>query len=241
MGWIGHGEVVPEFEQAAFALQTQDEISDVVQTDFGFHIIQLIEKKAEETQSFDSVEDKVALHYQQDKAERLISDKAEELANLAFENPDSLELAAEALGVEIKKIGPVTRVNQREDWILKNQPFMAAAFDPENIEHKKNSELLKLDDEHYAVLRVAEYIPSEEQDNEMSLYNFKLAGLISGKDYSYISLVNSGGEVLTLTLGQYLGEIQLVDLRLTEAIFKKDDGKFMIIDFNNQVRETDDY
>ena len=84
-------------------------------------------------------------------------------------------------------------------------------------------------------------IPSEEKDNEMSLYNFKLAGLISGKDYSYISLVNSGGEVLTLTLGQYLGEIQLVDLRLTEAIFKKDDGKFMIIDFNNQVRQTDDY
>ena len=82
---------------------------------------------------------------------------------------------------------------------------------------------------------------SEDSDNEMSLYNFKLAGLISGKDYSYISLVNSGGEVLTMTLGQYLGEIQLVDLRLTEAIFKKDDGKFMIIDFNNQVRESDDY
>ena len=51
-------------------------------------------------------------------------------------------------------------------------------------------------------------IPQDEQDNEMSLYNFKLAGLISGKDYSYISLVNSGGEVLTITLGQYLGEIQ---------------------------------
>ena len=84
-------------------------------------------------------------------------------------------------------------------------------------------------------------IPVEEQDNEMSLYNFKLAGLISGKDYSYISLVNSGGEVLTMTLGQYLGEIQLVDLRLTEAIFKKEDGKFMIIDFNNQVREADEY
>ena len=62
-------------------------------------------------------------------------------------------------------------------------------------------------------------IPEDEQDNELSLYNFKLAGLISGKDYSYISLVNSGGEVLTMTLGQYLGEIQLVDLRLTEAIF----------------------
>ena len=84
-------------------------------------------------------------------------------------------------------------------------------------------------------------IPEEEQENELSLYNFKLVGLISGKDHSYISLVNSGGEVLTLTLGQYLGPIQLVDLRLTEAIFKRDDGKFMIIDFNNQVRESDDY
>ena len=84
-------------------------------------------------------------------------------------------------------------------------------------------------------------IPDDEQDNEFSLYNFKLAGLISGKDYSYISIVNSGGEVLTLSLGQYLGKIQLVDLRLTEAIFKKEDGKFMIIDFNSQVRESDDY
>ena len=84
-------------------------------------------------------------------------------------------------------------------------------------------------------------IPEDEQQNELSLYNFKLAGLISGKDYSYISIVNSGGEVLTLSLGQYLGKIQLVDLRLTEAIFKKEDGKFMIIDFNNQVREADDY
>ncbi len=84
-------------------------------------------------------------------------------------------------------------------------------------------------------------IPEDEQENELSLYNFKLAGLISGKDYSYISIVNSGGEVLTLSLGQYLGKIQLVDLRLNEAIFKKEDGKFMIIDFNSQIRESDDY
>ena len=84
-------------------------------------------------------------------------------------------------------------------------------------------------------------IPEEEQEDEMSLYNFKLAGLISGKDHSYISLVNSGGEVLTLTLGQYLGKIQFVDLRLTEAIFKKEDDTYIMLDFNNQIREADDY
>ena len=69
-------------------------------------------------------------------------------------------------------------------------------------------------------------IPEEEQEDEMSLYNFKLAGLISGKDYSYISLVNAGGEVITLTLGQFLGKIKFVDLRLNEAIFEKEDENF---------------
>ena len=84
-------------------------------------------------------------------------------------------------------------------------------------------------------------ISEEEQEDEMSLYKFKLAGLISGKDNSYISLVNSSGEVISLTIGQYLGKIKLVDLRLDEAIFEKDDEKFIIIDFNNSIREADEY
>ena len=84
-------------------------------------------------------------------------------------------------------------------------------------------------------------IPEEEQEDVMSLYNFKLAGLISGKDNSYISLVNNSGEVLTLTLGQFLGKIKLVDLRLNEAIFEKEDKTFIMIDFNNLIREADEY
>ena len=79
------------------------------------------------------------------------------------------------------------------------------------------------------------------EEDEMSLYNFKLVGLISGTDNSYVSLANSSGEVFTLTIGQYLGKIKLVDMRLTEVIFQKEDKKFMIIDFNNQIREADEY
>ena len=84
-------------------------------------------------------------------------------------------------------------------------------------------------------------IPDGEQEDEMSLYNFKLAGLVSGKDHSYISVVSSAGEAMTLTLGQFLGKNKFIDLRLTEAIFKKEDGKYLILDFNNQIREADDY
>ena len=81
----------------------------------------------------------------------------------------------------------------------------------------------------------------EEVENELSLYKFKLVGLISGNHESYISLVNASGEVITLSLYQYLGDIKLVDLRLTEAIFEKDDKTYMIIDFNNQIREASEY
>ena len=84
-------------------------------------------------------------------------------------------------------------------------------------------------------------VPEDEKEDAMSLYNFKLAGLISGKDNSYISLVNSGGEVITVTLGQFLGKIKLVDMRLNEAIFEKEDKSFLIIDFNNVIREADEY
>ena len=84
-------------------------------------------------------------------------------------------------------------------------------------------------------------VPDEEKEDAMSLYNFKLAGLISGKDNSYISLVNSGGEVITVTLGQFLGKVKLVDMRLSEAIFEKEDKSFLIIDFNNVIREADEY
>ena len=80
-----------------------------------------------------------------------------------------------------------------------------------------------------------------EERDEMSLYNFKLSGLISGKDESYITLTNTSGDVMTLNLNQYLGKIKFVDLRLTEAIFEKDDKTYIIIDFNNQIRESDEY
>ena len=71
-------------------------------------------------------------------------------------------------------------------------------------------------------------MPTDEEElGEMSLYNFKLVGLISGKDHSYITLVNSAGEVQVLTIGQELGKIKLIDLRLTEAIFKKDNDKYL--------------
>ena len=81
-----------------------------------------------------------------------------------------------------------------------------------------------------------------EDREEMSLYNFKLVGIISGTYESYISLVNASGDIVTLQLHEELSEgVRLVDMRLNEAIFQKEDDTYMTINFKNQIKETDEY
>ena len=81
-----------------------------------------------------------------------------------------------------------------------------------------------------------------EKRSEMSLYNFKLVGIIAGDHESYVSLVNASGEVITLQLHEELGDgVKLIDMKLSEAIFEKEDGKYMTINFKNQIKETDAY
>ena len=74
------------------------------------------------------------------------------------------------------------------------------------------------------------------------LYDYKLVGIISGSLQSYISLVDAGGDVLTLTLFDELSDgLRLVDMNRKEAVFQKSDGKYLIINFKNQIVEKDDY
>ena len=77
---------------------------------------------------------------------------------------------------------------------------------------------------------------------EMSLYNFKLVGIISGSEESYVSLVNASGEIITLKLQDELSDgVKLVDMTLNEAVFQKADDTYMTIDFKNKIKETDEF
>ena len=77
---------------------------------------------------------------------------------------------------------------------------------------------------------------------EMSLYNFKLVGVISGSFESYVSLVNASGEIITLQLHEELSDgVKLVDMTLNEAVFQKEDGTYMTINFKNKIKETDEF
>ena len=82
-------------------------------------------------------------------------------------------------------------------------------------------------------------ISAEELKNELSLYNFKLVGIMTGEYESYVSLINSSGEILTLQLHEELSEgVKLIALKPEEAVFQKADEKYLIINFKNQIKET---
>ena len=83
---------------------------------------------------------------------------------------------------------------------------------------------------------------SEEEREVMSLYKFKLVGIIEGEYEAYATLVDASGETLSLTLHEELSEgVKLVDLRINEAIFEKDDNTYITINFNNQIKEMNEY
>ena len=105
-------------------------------------------------------------------------------------------------------------------------------------------------DKYELIDMFSNYLKRDEIIDLFSIINTKLRSISQGEftdflehidEPSYITLVNSAGEIQTLTIGQELGKIKLIDLRLTEAIFKKEDEKYLIINFNNQIKETDDY
>ena len=74
------------------------------------------------------------------------------------------------------------------------------------------------------------------------LYDYKLVGTISGNFESFVSLVDAGGQVVTLALFEELSEgLRLVDMSRKDAVFQNSDGKYLIINFKNQIVEKDDY
>ena len=78
-----------------------------------------------------------------------------------------------------------------------------------------------------------------EERSEMSLYNFKLVGIMNGEYESYVSLINPTGEIVTLQMNEELSPgIKLVALKTEQAIFEKGDNSFLVINFKNQIKET---
>ena len=156
LGTIFPGAMIAEFEEAVYALGSVDEVSAPIVTDFGVHLIKLDAITPESGKPFDEVRDDIIATLKQDEADATYFDLRELLVEYSFDNPDSLDAASEATGLEIKE----------SDWLdsdtdsgpVLSSPLVARAmFSDEALDENINSDLIEVAPRHVMVLRVAEH------------------------------------------------------------------------------------
>jgi peptidyl-prolyl cis-trans isomerase D len=154
LGFFGAGEMDPAFEQAAFAA-AEGEVTEPVRSDFGYHLVLVREIQPEVAPGFEEVREQVERAVSQQEAERLLADYAERLHTLTYEHPDSLEPAAEELGLEIQTSDWMGRSGGKD--LLAYREVVEAAFSEDVLGQGNNSELIELGPDQMLVLRVAEH------------------------------------------------------------------------------------
>ena len=154
LGVITPGVMVKEFEDAVFLLN-QDEVSEPVKTEFGYHIIKVTELVPESIPAFDEVKEEISAKLLQDNAINEFVEKAETFKNLAFENPENLQPIADQLGIEIQLSDWITRTTGA--GVGENPLVRDAAFSAEIVDEDMNSDVIELDENSLLILRKNDY------------------------------------------------------------------------------------
>lgn len=161
LGFIERGMMVPEFEEAAFALAPA-EVSDPVRTSYGWHLVKVLAVQESRNATFDEVRDQVLGQYQAREAERIYVERVETLANVTYEHPESLEAGARELGLEIRETEPVTRDGQSENDIAARPAVVAAAFSSDVLDEGNNSDPIEFEPGRIVVVRTFDHEPERE-------------------------------------------------------------------------------
>lgn len=159
LGFLGKGTLVPEFEQAAWAL-APGQMSDPVVTQFGVHLIKLLDVKTTEYPSLEERREEIVASLRRSAAEEMYAAKVRELDELAFDSPESLEQIAEALGLEIARQSGVAR--ESGTGAFSDKRVRDAAFSEEVLEKGFNSRAIDLG-ESAVVVRLDAHHPAEQK------------------------------------------------------------------------------
>jgi peptidyl-prolyl cis-trans isomerase D len=160
LGYFGKDIMDPAFEAAAFSLQ-QGEVSEPVRSSFGFHLIKVTGIKPSSVKPFAEARDQVEQDYRKTEGERLYFEMAEQLADLSYEDPGSLQPAASALDLKVETSDWIS--GDQASGVLASPKVLAAAFSEDVLRERNNSELIELDKEQSLVLRVVDHQESTIQ------------------------------------------------------------------------------
>ena len=159
LGYFSKGSMVKQFEDAVFALK-KGEISEVVESDFGFHIIKLADIKEPKQASFESVRDKLELEYKAQQAQRKFAEVAEIFSNAVYEQGDSLKPVADKLKLEIQQVSGVLRKPPaKSPGAIFPPRVLDAIFNADTIAKKQNTEAIEAAPSTLLSARVIRHVP----------------------------------------------------------------------------------
>ncbi|MFT5311662.1 MAG: peptidyl-prolyl cis-trans isomerase D [Paraglaciecola sp.] len=161
LDWFARGVMDPAFEEAAYALDNVGDISPVVKSEFGYHIIQLTDIKAQNITPFIDVKEQILSEVKTEKAKEEFYALQQRMAQVAFEMPDHLDEVAAIAGKSIEQT-TLFRRNQAPPAVA-NGKVLNAAFSSELIDEGVNSDVIELADNHIMVVRVAKHEPERTQ------------------------------------------------------------------------------
>ncbi|MEQ1535939.1 MAG: SurA N-terminal domain-containing protein [Burkholderiaceae bacterium] len=157
LDFFARGAMVKPFEDAAYALKKGD-ISALVESDFGFHIIQLTDIKVAKQKSFEEAKAELLEDAKKQQAQKKFAEMAETFTNAVYEQSDSLKPIAEKLKLEVKTASNVTRTAAVDaTGVLANPKFLNAIFSADAIEKKRNTEAFELANKQLVSGRIAQY------------------------------------------------------------------------------------
>lgn len=152
-------EVPAELQKAVSAMTKAGEISEPIKTTKGITIIKVVEVQEPKMLSFDIVKDKVKEAYIREHAEEKFSDLREQLADLTYEHPDSLQYAAKTLNLPIKTSELFTKDKAGKD-ISQYKKVRDTAFSNDVMNLENNSDVIQLNPETVIVLRIKSHVAS---------------------------------------------------------------------------------
>jgi peptidyl-prolyl cis-trans isomerase D len=170
LGWFVRGQMVPEFENAAFAMHKPNSISEPIRTSFGYHLIQVVEHKDSAVRPLADVKSLVAGQIQNEKAELLFAEQSEKMATLALQEKNSLGPLVAALGVKLEETKAFGRPGG--EGIASNAAVIQAAFSGAVL-IGENSSLIPLSEGEVVVVRVKKHQPAKQESLEEAKDNIR--------------------------------------------------------------------